>query len=69
MKATYLTQYNKTKKHFEFAGPQTATAEPGCFEIVTGNDFTDNDNLLIGMAMDDPDGGEYPIAVAAVCIP
>jgi hypothetical protein len=66
LKATYHTAYNKAKKHFEWDGSLGTTAEAGCFEIVTGNDFTSDDNLLIGMAMDDPSGETIPIPVACV---
>ena len=69
MKATFLTQYSKANKHVKFGGLQVASAEAGCFEIETGNDFTSEDNLLIGMSMNDPSGGKYPVPVATVSIP
>lgn len=70
MKATFLTRYDKTRKHIEFSNSlQIATAGSGCFEIDTGNDFMDVDKLLIGMSLDDPDGSSIPVPVVAVSIP
>jgi hypothetical protein len=66
-KATFKTLWDTNKQHFGWdSRAQPPTASAGCFEIDTDTNFMVSDNLLIGMAMDPPSGGDGPVPVACV---
>ncbi|KAK6347251.1 hypothetical protein TWF696_007323 [Orbilia brochopaga] len=62
---SYQTLFDESSQHFGFGPPVAAAANPGCYSIRTDTNFVPDDNLILGLAMQQ-EGADMPAPVAIV---